>query len=174
MGGEGGARRRSLPHTALRRALRRLSRQYRKFQPHFEPRRVVVEGYRAVVEAGGGADEAEAEAVAGGAAAALEANEAVEDGVAVLLGDAGAVVRDLERGVAVDLPDRQRDLAGRFGAGAIFERVVEQVRHRLRQDVAVAADLHAGGTVELEDKAGFLGDGLVKFSGGLGELAQVE
>ncbi len=81
------------------------------------------------------AHQAEPEPVAGRAAARLQPHEAVEHAFAIGLGDAR--VRDRRprsaRGRRA-APTADRDLA----AAAVFERVVEQVRDRLRQQVAVA------------------------------------
>ena len=57
---------------------------------------------------------------------------------------------------------------------AVFERVVEQVGDRLRQQVAVAADHRARRAVEPQRKALLLGERLVQLDDGAGDLGEIE
>ena len=73
-------------------------------------------------------------------------------------------------GPAFAAQDPDRDVA----AAGIFERVVEQVGERLRQQVAVAADHDARRGVERQRKALLLGHRLVELDRGAGDLGEIE
>ena len=101
--------------------------------------------------------EPESAAAARTRAPVVGAPEAVEDPLAVLGRDPGAVVRDGKPGPAVDLPVREPDARplGRHAHG-----VVEQVRDRPLEHVAVALHDPAGDDCRLElDRARGCGRG---------------
>ena len=76
--------------------------------------------------------EAKAQAVAGGGAASVGPEEAVEDAVAVYRRDAGAVVADFEEGGVVFGGEAGED----FGCVAgVFQRVFQQVRQELLDEL---------------------------------------
>ena len=80
-------------------------------------------------------DQAEAEAAAGGGAVGLEAYEALQDFLALVLGDAWTGVGDDDLGVAVDVGGAQGEGAA---GGARFDGVVGQ---DLVQQVAVGVEV---------------------------------
>src|SRR5579864_5112670 len=86
------------------------------------------------MELGDGAHEAQTQAVARRAAASLEADEAIEEGVAAVGGNAGTGIRHLEADQIAGAPDTE----GHAALGRVFEGVVEKIRHRLRKEMAVA------------------------------------
>src|SRR3984957_15290350 len=77
--------------------LRARRRDARKMQPELQPRRIVVHLDACPVQARAGGGEAQAEAVAGRAAAALEAIETLEHMREFMRRDARTVVRDRNR-----------------------------------------------------------------------------
>ena len=86
----------------------------------------------AVVPSRDGAHKAEPEPVSRGAAARLEADEAVEYRLAIRFWDARPAIGDFDRRPA------RRSRCTRicnFAAAGIFQRVVEQVGERLRQQM---------------------------------------
>src|SRR6185437_16934113 len=111
-----------------------------------------------------GADEAEAETVPGRAAAAFEAYETIEHRVAPIGRHARAGIADLDPCLAGMCRDTERDLA----LVRIFERVVEKVGDRLRQQMAVAAHHDPIGDAYLEAEAVLVGHGLVE----IGDVAR--
>ncbi len=100
-----------------------------------------VEGYRdscagvagadvdfGLMQAGDGFDEAQAEAAAGGATRAVEADEAFEDMFSFCWRDAGASVFDGDFYCAIDTSCAELDMAAFRGE---FHGVVEQIGHCL-------------------------------------------
>ena len=87
----------------------------------------VLRGHRPAVCFHDRLDEIEAQAKAAVVADRCGAFEALEDAAQLRLGDAGTVVADLEQDLAAVLADGHPDRL----AGAVFDRVCEQVRQRL-------------------------------------------
>ena len=116
------------------------------------------------------AHQAEPEPIAGGAAARLQSDKAIEHALAIGLGDAGSAIGDLDQRAAAAPPHPDRDLA----APAVFERVVEQVGDRLRQQVAVALDNRPGRAVEPQREALLLGQRFVQLDRGADDLREIE
>src|SRR5690349_22741868 len=104
------------------------------------------------------AHQTEPEPIAWSAAARLQSHEAIEHAFAIGLGDPGPAIGDCDQRVAAAPPYPDHDLpaaAATFTA-AVFESVVEQVRDRLRQQVAVALDDRTGRAVEPQREAPLL------------------
>ena len=109
-------------------------------------------------------DQGKAKAGAVGRAAAIEAIEAIEHLVALGLGNAGTVVADLDLDANSHLAQDKPDRAAGRGMG---ERILDQVRHHLRQQLTVAGEGDAVGDQALELVVGILG----RWSIGLGNAA---
>ncbi len=77
------------------------------------------------------AHQAQSQPVAGRRAAAFEPDETVEHRLAPVRRDAGSAVGDLDPGRLIRAADLQRDSA----RGRVFERIVEQIGDRLRQQM---------------------------------------
>src|SRR5690242_1533842 len=91
----------------------------RQYEDRLEAGLVVLEPDLAAMQLGDGAHETEPQAVPGRAAAALEAHEAVEHGLASLGRNTGPAIRDFDTGdVAVTVSGERHDACRR-----VFERV---------------------------------------------------
>src|SRR4051812_17129620 len=84
--------------------------------------------------------EAEAEAEAGTGPGAFEAHETFGDMAALRLRDARAAIRDHDRHAVAALARIDADPGRNAGLRrpAVFEGVVEEVRHRLPEELAIA------------------------------------
>src|SRR5262249_40858195 len=89
-------------------------------------------------------DEAETEATAGGAAAALDPVEALEHVRALLAGNARSPIRDGDRGPRTIVSHPHLDVA----RAAVFEGVVEEIRDRVEQKVPITEHRDAAATLE--------------------------
>ena len=118
------------------------------------------------------AHEAQTEPVARGAAARLEPDEAVEHALAIGLGNARSMVGHLDhRATAVAVRRRPRPRR----RPAIFQRVVQQIRDRLRQQMAVALGSSSPGTLSNRStNAVLLGERFVQLDRGADDLGQIE
>src|SRR5207253_4317470 len=96
-------------------------RPFREFEPHPETRSIIGQGHRSMVPVCNRAHQAQAQPIAGRAAARLQPNKAIEHRLAVALRDSRAAVADLEDGAAALAQHGDCDLALPSGAGAIFE-----------------------------------------------------
>ena len=123
------------------------------------------------MQAGDRLDQRQAEAAAGGRAAAVEAVEAVEHLVVLGFGNAGAVVGDLDLEAGARLAQRQRH--GRAGR-RVAQRVLDQVRDHLGQQLAVAGQADAVLDLVVELVVGILGGGLVGLADAAHQLGQVD
>src|SRR5437763_4064946 len=99
------------------------------------------------------AHQAQAQPIAGRAAARLQPNKAIEHRLAVALRDSRAAVADLEDGAAALAQHGDPDLAPPSGAGAIFERVIEKIGKGMRLEMPVDPAKDARRTVEPHRKA---------------------
>src|SRR5208282_4856146 len=119
-----------------------------------EPRRIVGEYQFGVVKLCDGGNEAEAQSAAGCATAALKAIESFEHALACLGRNAFAAI-------AHDHACAARVAANLDGHAprrrpAIFDRVVDEVRERVEQQIAVGHHNDAGRSGELDRAAAFL------------------
>ena len=114
----------------------------------------------AAVQIHDGADQRESQAVAGGAARAVQAHETFEDVGAFVVGDAFAVVSDGDDEVFAVTVGAQADFAA---FGGVFDGVVEEVGNRLGDELAVAHDVQVVGDVLREFEFVFFGEDVVHF-----------
>jgi hypothetical protein len=142
----------------------------RQHQPRPQPRRRVLELEPAAMEPCHRDDEAEAEPAAGRAAAGLETIEAPHDLVALALGDARPVVLDDQLDVALARRRAHADMATR---PRVLDRVVDEVRQRLRHQRAIAR-AGRGREPGLEREAALLGERLVELRDVGGERRGVD
>ena len=138
---------------------------------HAEAGLAILEPDREAVQAGDRLDQREAEAAAGGRAAAVEAIEAVEHLVALGLGNAGAVVGDLDLEAGPCLAQRQRH---RRAGRRVAQRVLDQVRDHLGQELAVAGEVHAVFDLVVERVVGVLGGRLVGLADAAHQVGEVD
>ena len=115
-------------------------RGQRKLQLEFETRRVVTHLDLSPMETGDGGDKAEAEPVAGSAAASFKPVEALEDVLTFIDGNSRPVIGDRNDGTAIVL---LTSTVTRPAVTAMFDGVVDEIGHRVEQEVSIARDEHA-------------------------------
>lgn len=133
-------------------------------EPRHQSGLVVVELEAAAMQLHDAADEAEAETVAGLAAALIEANEAFLGVFALFVRNAGAMIgnRD-DRFVAhAHQPQGDRRSFVRAGGAAIFDGIVHEIGDGLRKKLAVGADTDARCKIEIEPAFGVFDRGTIK------------
>ena len=103
----------------------------------------------------------EAEAAACGRAAAVEAIEPVEDLFVLGAGDTRAVVGHDEIEPVTDLRQAERKLGA---GGRVAQRVFQEVRDQLGEELAIARQRDAGLDADVEQMVAILGDRFVGFA----------
>ncbi len=91
------------------------------------------------VEPGDRGDQAEAEPVAGRAAAAFQPVEALEDLLTFVDRDSRPVIGNRNNGSTIVLRDLDNDLTG---IAAVLDRIVDEIGHGIKQEVPVARHQH--------------------------------
>ena len=128
-----------------------------------------MQGQAAVVQGDDGADQRQAEAVAGGAARAVEADEAFQHVVAFVRRDAFAVIGDVDQDVVTAFFGAEADVAA---AGRVFDGVIEQVGDGLRDELAVAHDVEIGFDAGGEGVFAVFAQDVVEFGKVFADVAQ--
>ena len=82
-----------------------------------------------------GTDKTEAEPVSGGEAISLEAIKALEDALTFIGGNSRPIIGNRNCGAVVALSDLHRHLAG---VAAVLDGIVDEIGHRVEQEVPVA------------------------------------
>ena len=142
--------------------------------------RVVFEPHGAAVHAHHRRGERQAEAGTGARARALQPHEAVDRARAVGGGNARPMVGDFDSDRLAVAARDHRDLAsarrGRLFrlAGAVFDRVVDEIGDGLTDQFAIADDRQAARGLDLERDAVFLGERFVELGDARHRLADVE
>jgi hypothetical protein len=113
----------------------------------FEARYVVDHFNASPMETGDGGGEAEAEPVAGSAATSFKPVEALEDVLIFIDGNSRSVIGDRNDGTAVGLFDLYGYLTR---VTAMFDGVIDEIGHRIEQEVSVARGEHAPTSDDLE------------------------
>lgn len=114
------------------------------------------------MELGDGCNEGEPQACTGTIPGTLQPGESLERPSAILGGNPGSLVGHRERGrMAVGLLTED-DADG--SSPSILERVLEQVRECLCQEMAVPLYPYSVFSTNAETESGFLGDGFVEFT----------
>src|SRR6185437_16792348 len=102
--------------------------------------------------------------------AALEPHETIEYRAAPIGRHAGSGIADLDMRFSRARLDTERN----FALWRVFERVVEQIGDRLREQMAVAAHHDPVGDLGLETEPAFIGDRLVKLGDVARDLGQID
>ena len=92
------------------------------------------------METGNRSDEAEAEPVAGSAATSFQPVEALEDMLTFIKGNSGPVIGDRNDATAIAPSDLHGHLAG---FTAVFDGIIDEIGHRIEQEVPIARDQHS-------------------------------
>src|ERR1700761_9415247 len=122
------------------------------------------------MQLGDGADEPEPQPVPRRAPAAFKPNETVEYSAAPVRRYARAGIANLDMRFAGTCLDAE----SAFPFGRVFERVVEQIGDRLREQMAIAAHHDVIGDPGLEAKTALIGDRLVKFGDVARDLGKID
>src|SRR5262249_42045474 len=128
----------------------------REPQPDFQAGLVVLHFYLRVVEAGDDRREAQAEATARAASAALDPVEALEHMLALLEGYAGRGVGDA---AVCSLATAQNPPLATT-APAMSYRIVDEVGDGVEEEIPIPEHGHSAGAFELDVPASFLGRGV--------------
>ena len=134
-----------------------------------QPGLVVVQLQAAVVQGDDGAHQRESQPVAGGAAGAVQADEAFQDVVAFVRRDAVAVVADADVDVFAALFGGEGNVTA---ARCVFDGVVEQVGDGLGDELAVAHDVQPAFDVRCKAVFAFFGHDVVEFGEVVADGAQ--
>ena len=134
-----------------------------------QPRFVVVQLQAAIVQGDDGAHQRESQAVSGGTARAVQADEAFQDVVAFVRRDAVPVVANADVDVFAALFSAEGDVAT---ARCVFDGVVEEVGDGLGDELAVAHDVQPAFDVRFKAVFAFFGHDVVEFGEVVADGAQ--
>src|SRR5215813_8036670 len=142
----------------------------REPQPDFQAGLVVLHFYLRVVEAGDDRREAQAEATARAASAALDPVEALQHMLALLEGYARPMIGDADDWSLAIVQNRHLDITGT----AMSYRIVDEVGDSVEEEIPIPEHGHSAGAFEFDVPASFLGRGVEQLRHLAGHLGQVD